>query len=90
MIGCRPPRYIYMKGEMNMEQRKKLEDSLDALCKACNDAVTSVKIEWDETDTKYRTSAKTAEVFFTNGYSKKVNVACCSFRAIASSVIKVI
>jgi hypothetical protein len=68
--------------------RAGFRENLENIAKEIDSNVDRVTIEWDEEDTIFMTSAKTVTIYYKNGYSKNVNVECCSFRAIAMVVIK--
>lgn len=68
------------------EFRIHLENLLRDVCRS----VAYIRIDWDKTDTEYMTAAKTVTICYDNSYEKEVNVECCSFRAIATEVLRAV
>lgn len=71
-----------------LAKRARFRAKLEDIVKEIYSSVDKVTIEWDEEDRLFMTSAKTATIYYKNGYSKSANVECCSFMAIAMVVIK--
>ena len=68
-------------------QRREFEFALETLLKACDSKVKSVKVNWDENDTEFRESAESVTITYNNGYKKEINIAYCSWKAIAFTTI---
>jgi hypothetical protein len=68
-------------------QRREFEFALETLLKATNSKIKSVKVNWDEMDTKFRESAESVTITYNNDYKKEINIACCSWKAIAFTTI---
>lgn len=68
-------------------QRREFEFALETLLKATNSKIKSVKVNWDEMDTKFRESAESVTITYNNDYKKEINIACCSWKAIAVTTI---
>ena len=58
-------------------QRREFEFALETL----------VKVNWDEKDTKFRESAESVTITYNNDYKKEINIAYCSWKAIAFTTI---
>ena len=67
-------------------QRREFEFALETLIKATNSKVKSVKVNWDEEDTEFRESAESVTITY-NDYKKEINLAYCSWKAIAFTTI---
>ena len=68
-------------------QRREFEFALETLLKATNSRVKSVKVNWDENDTEFRESAESVTITYNNDYKKEINLAYCSWKAIAFTTI---
>jgi len=68
-------------------QRREFEFALETLLKACDSKVKSVKVNWDENDTEFRESAESVTITYNNDYKKEINIAYCSWKAIAFTTI---
>ena len=68
-------------------QRREFEFALETLLKATNSKVKSVKVNWDEMDTEFRESAESVTITYNNDYKKEINLAYCSWKAIAFTTI---
>ena len=68
-------------------QRREFEFALETLIKATNSKVKSVKVNWDEEDTEFRESAESVTIMYNNDYKKEINLAYCSWKAIAFTTI---
>lgn len=68
-------------------QRREFEFALETLLKATDSKVKSVKVNWDEKDTEFREAAKTVTITYNNDYKKEINIAYCSWKAIAFTTI---
>ena len=68
-------------------QRRKFEFALETLIKATNSKVKSVKVNWDEEDTEFREFAESVTIMYNNDYKKEINLAYCSWKAIAFTTI---
>ena len=68
-------------------QRREFEFALETLLKASDSKVKSVKVNWDESDTEFREAAKTVTITYNNDYKKEINIAYCSWKAIAFTTI---
>lgn len=68
-------------------QRREFEFALETLIKATNSKVKSVKVNWDEEDTEFRGSAESVTITYNNDYKKEINLAYCSWKAIAFTTI---
>lgn len=68
-------------------QRREFEFALETLLKATDSKVKSVKVNWDESDTEFREAAKTVTITYNNDYKKEINIAYCSWKAIAFTTI---
>ena len=69
-------------------QRREFEFALETLLKACDSKVKSVKVNWDESDTEFREAAKTVTITYNNDYKKEINIAYCSWKALAFTTIR--
>ena len=69
-------------------QRREFEFALETVLKAADSKIQSVKINWDEKDTKFREAAKTVTVTYKNDYEINVNVEMDSWVAIIRDVLK--
>ncbi len=67
--------------------RREFEFALETLIKATNSKVKSVKVNWDEEDTEFRESAESVTIMYNNDYKKEINLAYCSWKAIALTTI---
>lgn len=68
-------------------QRREFEFALETLIKATNSKVKSVKVNWDEKDIEFRESAESVTITYNNDYKKEINLAYCSWKAIAFTTI---
>lgn len=68
-------------------QRREFEFALETLLKACDSKVKSVKVNWDEKDTEFRESAESVTITYNNDYKKEIDIAYCSWKAIAFTTI---
>lgn len=68
-------------------QRREFEFALETLLKATNSRVKSVKVNWDENDTEFRESAESVTITYNSDYKKEINLAYCSWKAIAFTTI---
>ena len=68
-------------------QRREFEFALETLLKATNSRVKSVKVNWDESDTEFREFAESVTITYNNDYKKEINLAYCSWKAIAFTTI---
>ena len=68
-------------------QRREFEFALETLLKATNSRVKSVKVNWDENDTEFRESAESVTITYSSDYKKEINLAYCSWKAIAFTTI---
>lgn len=68
-------------------QRREFEFALETLLKATDSKVKLVKVNWDESDTEFREAAKTVTITYNNDYKKEINIAYCSWKAIAFTTI---
>ena len=68
-------------------QRREFEYALETLLKAADHKIKSIKVNWDESDTEFREAAKTVTITYNNDYKKEINIAYCSWKAIAFTTI---
>lgn len=68
-------------------QRREFEYALETLLKAADCKIKSIKVNWDESDTKFREAAKTVTITYNNDYQKEIDIAYCSWKAIAFTTI---
>ena len=68
-------------------QRREFEFALETLLKAADHKIKSIKVNWDESDTEFRESAESVTITYNNDYKKEINIAYCSWKAIAFTTI---
>jgi hypothetical protein len=68
-------------------QRREFEYALETLLKAADHKIKSIKVNWDESDTEFREAAKTVTITYNNDYQKEIDIAYCSWKAIAFTTI---
>lgn len=69
-------------------QRREFEFALETLLKAADHKIKSIKVNWDESDAEFREAAKTVTITYNNDYQKEIDIAYCSWKAIAFTAIR--
>ena len=71
-----------------LAKREEFRIHLENICKLTIPGFNHLTIEWDEKDAEFMEAAKTVAVYYTNGYSKLINVEVDSWRAIVKDVMR--